>query len=125
VGDPLALRADDAATWSLGTIRWIRMPDARQVDLGVERLAPQARPVWIRPLRGPRSASPEPALFVPGLPALQQPDRLLLPRHLYEAGMDAEIWHAPRQYLLSFGRCHAHTPAFDLIDFTIFEGEQP
>ncbi|HEY9146526.1 MAG TPA: hypothetical protein VIN36_07555 [Thiobacillus sp.] len=125
VGDPLALHADAAAGWSLGTIRWIRMRDARQVELGVERLSPQIHPVWVRPLRGHPKASPEPALFLPGLPALNQNDRLLLPRHLYQTGMDAEVLHAPHQYTLSFGRLLEHTPGFALIDFTVFADEQP
>src|SRR5512143_401863 len=125
VGDPLALHADAATGWSLGTIRWIRMRDARQVELGVERLSPQIQPVWARPLRGHPKASPEPALFLPGLPALKQKDRLLLPRHLYQTGMDAEVLHAPHQYTLSFGRLLEHSPGFDLIDFTVFAGKQP
>ncbi len=123
VGDPLALQADGAAAWSLGVIRWIRMRDANKVELGVERLSPQVRPVWVRPLRGHRKASPEAALFVPGLPALQQQDRLLLPRYLYQIGMDADVWHPPHQYTLTFGRCLENTPSFDLIDFTIFADE--
>lgn len=84
VGDALALRTDEseavdasavmqlwpapggcAVAWSLAVIRWIRMRDAGQVELGVERLSPQMQPVWVRPLRGHRKASPEPALFVP------------------------------------------------------------
>ncbi|MDP2110848.1 MAG: hypothetical protein Q8N54_08740 [Sulfurimicrobium sp.] len=125
VGDPLALRADDAAAWSLGVIRWIRMADAQQVELGVERLSPQVQPVWVRLLRGHRKTNPEAALFIPGLPALKQNDRLLLPRHLYEIGMDADVWHPPHQYTLTFGRCLEHTPSFDLIAFTVFADEQP
>lgn len=121
VGDALALRASDApqTDWSLAVIRWVVMRDGGQVELGIERLAPQMHPVWVRPLRG-HCKHPEPALFVPGLSALKQPDRLLLPRYVYTAGMDAEIWQAARQTLLSFGRRHAHTPHFDLVDFTPF-----
>ncbi|MCL5059118.1 MAG: hypothetical protein M1449_00410 [Candidatus Thermoplasmatota archaeon] len=123
VGDPLGLRADATAAWSLGVIRWIRMRDARQVELGIERLSPQIQPVWVQPLRGHRKASPEPALFVPGLAALQQKDRLLLPRHLYQIGMDADVRHPPHQYTLTFGRRIEQTPSYDLIDFTIFADE--
>lgn len=123
VGDPLAMQVDDAAAWSLGVIRWIRMRDAQQVELGVERLSPQIQPVWVQPLRGQRKTSPEPALFVPGLAALQQKDRLMLPRHLYQIGMDADVWQPPHKYTLTFGRCFEHTPSFDLIDFTIFADE--
>ena len=124
-GDPLALRADATAGWSLGVIRWIRMRDAQQVELGVERLSPQVQPVWVRPLRGHSKTNPEAALFVPGLAALKQADRLLLPRHMYQIGMDAEVWHAPRQYTLTFGRLVENTPSFDLIDFTLFADETP
>ena len=123
VGDALALRGDDSAGWSLAVIRWIKMLDARQVELGVERLSPQIQPVWVRPLRGHRKASPEPGLFVPGLPALKQPDRLLLPSHIYQIGMDAEVWQTPKQYTITFGRRTEFTPSFDLIDFTVFTAE--
>ncbi|MBW8457671.1 MAG: hypothetical protein K0M58_04400 [Thiobacillus sp.] len=125
VGDPLALRADDAAAWSLGVIRWIRMGEAQQVELGVERLSPQVQPVWVRPLRGHSKTNPEAALFIPGVPALKQHDRLLLPRQLYGIGMDADVWHPPRQYTITFGRCLEHTPSFDLIAFTVLADEQP
>jgi len=118
VGDALAVRVGNAADWSLGVIRWSRMRDAQQVELGVERLAPQVEPAWVRPLRGGKLA--EPALFVPGLAALRQNDRLLLPHHLYQVGMDAEVVHAHHRYMLTFGRRFEHTPSFDLIDFTIF-----
>lgn len=121
VGDPVALRpVATASDWSVGAIRWIRMRDARQVELGIERLSPNVHPVWVRPLRGRRKASAEPALFLPGIAALKQGDRLLLPRHLYSRGLDAEVWHSPRQYLLTFGRCLEHTAAFDLVEFNVF-----
>lgn len=125
VGDALALRTDGATVWSLAVIRWIKMLDARQVELGVEHLSPRMQPVWVRPLRGHRTASPETGLFVPGLPALKQPDRLLLPSHVYQIGMDAEVLHPPRQYTLTFGRRLEHTASFDLIDFTVFADESP
>ncbi|OZA14690.1 MAG: hypothetical protein B7X94_00575 [Hydrogenophilales bacterium 17-62-8] len=119
VGDALALRAEDAVGWSLAIIRWVRMLDARQVDLGVERLSPRIQPVWVRPLRSHRKAGPKPGLFVPGVSALKQPDRLLLPSHIYQTGMDAEVWHAPQQYTVKFGRRAEFTPSFDLINFTV------
>jgi hypothetical protein len=121
VGDPLALRADDSTGWSLGVIRWILMRDAHRVDLGIERLSPQIEAVWVRPLRGHRTSTPEPALFASGIAALQQNDKLLLPRHLYQLGMDAEVSHPPRQYTISFGKRLDPTPSFDLIDFTVIE----
>lgn len=123
-GDALALRADDASEWSLAVVRWVRMRDSRQIECGVERLAPQMRPLWLRALGG-KPGRPEPALLLPGLSALKQPDRLLLPRRLYQAGMDADVWDEPRRYALTFGRLLEQTPSFDLIDFTLIEEAQP
>ncbi len=127
VGDALALRpriegdAEPDEHWSLAVIRWVRMDDTRRVELGIERLSPMIQPVWVRPLRGRHKGSPEPALYVPA--ERKQPDRLLLPRLVYQSGMDAELWHPPRQYLLTFGRRLEHTSSFDLIDFTLFASE--
>ena len=121
VGDALALRGEDKENWSLAVIRWIRTGAARQVELGIERLAPQVLPVWVRPLRGQRKARPEPALLLPGLAALQQPDRLLLPRYVYQSGMDAEMRQASKHSTLSFGHRLEYTTSFDLIEFTLAE----
>lgn len=119
VGDALAVRTEESAVWALAVIRWIKMYDARQVELGVERLSPTMQPVWVKPLKGRRKAGPEPGLFVPGSPALKQPDRLLLSSHVYHKGMQAEVLHAARHYTVSFSRRAELTPSFDLIDFTV------
>jgi hypothetical protein len=125
VGDPLALHDEAAGGPALGVIRWLRARDARRVELGIERLAPHVQPVSVRPLRGVRRGKPAAALFLPGIASLQVGDRLLLPRALYEAGMDAEVLHGPRHTALTFGRCLEHTPAFDLIEFTLFADHAP
>ena len=119
VGDALALRTGESARWSLAVIRWLKMPDARRVELGVERLAPAIEPVWVRPLKGRRKASSEPGLFVPGIPALGQAARLLLPSHLYQAGMEAEVRHRHRQEQVALGRRAEFSASFDLISFTV------
>lgn len=121
VGDALALQAEDAAEWSLGVIRWLRMRDTQTVEFGVERLSPRVEAVWVRPLRGHRATRAEAALFVPGIAAMQQADRLMLPRHLYQLGIEAEVTHGPRSYDIVFGKRIDPTPGFDLIDFSIFE----
>lgn len=124
-GDALALRAD-AGEWSLAVVRWVRVRDTDEgeIELGVERLAPRVRPLWLRALSGKRART-EPALLLPGLPALKQPDRLLLPRRVYHAGMDAGVCDAARRYTLTFGRLLEQTPSFDLVDFTLFEEARP
>ncbi|MEW5966817.1 MAG: hypothetical protein AB1720_07470 [Pseudomonadota bacterium] len=121
VGDALALQAPGTADWSLGVIRWLRMRDAQAVEFGVERLSPKVEAVWVRPLQGHRASQTEAALFVPGVAAMQQADRLMLPRHVYQLGIEAEVTHGPHRYLIVFGKRLDPTPSFDLIDFSIFE----
>ncbi|MEW6415252.1 MAG: hypothetical protein AB1482_08360 [Pseudomonadota bacterium] len=121
VGDALALQPDNTTEWSLGVIRWLRMRDAQTVEFGVERLSPRVEAVWVRPLRGHRATRAEAALFVPGIAAMQQADRLMLPRHLYQLGIEAEVTHGTRSYDVVFGKRIDPTPGFDLIDFSIFE----
>lgn len=121
VGDPLALQDAPDGDWSLGVVRWLRMRDAQQVEFGIERLSPKVEAVWVRPLRGHRATAAETGLFVPGVAALKQADRLMLPRHLYQLGIEAEVTHGGRTYLVVFGKRTDPTPGFDLVDFTTFE----
>lgn len=121
VGDALALQADGDAEWSLGVIRWLRMRDTQEIEFGVERLSPRVEALWVRPLRGHRTTRAEAALFVPGVAAMHQADRLMLPRHLYQLGIEAEVTHGARNYDIVFGKRVDPTPGFDLIDFSIFE----
>ncbi len=123
VGDPIALQETPGGDWSLGAVRWLRMRDAQQVEFGIERLSPRVEAVWVRPLRGHRATAAETGLFVPGVAALKQADRLMLPRHLYQLGIEAEVTHGDRTYLVVFGKRTDPTPGFDLIDFTVFEDD--
>jgi cyclic-di-GMP-binding protein len=119
VGDAIVIQESTEGKWSLAVIRWIRMADAQGVRLGVERISPRVQPVRVRPLRGQRSPSAELALYIPGSGKLYQKDRLLLPRHVYQAGLGAEVLHADRQSNVTFGRLLEQTGGFDLIEFSV------
>lgn len=121
VGDALALRGKTSAAWSLGAIRWIKMLDARRVELGIERLAPTIEPARVRPLKGRRQASAEPALLLPGSPALRQPARLVLSSHVYHKGMRAEVWQDGHATTITLEHRAERTPSFDLIGFTVID----
>jgi hypothetical protein len=119
VGDPLALRAD---AWRPGA-GGDPLDHARSAAGRARRQAAVAADpaMWVRPARPPRGVG---SALLFGSGALKQNDRLLLPRRL-AVGMDADVRHPPHQYTLTFGRRLAHTPSFDLIDFTVFADEQP
>jgi hypothetical protein len=121
IGDPLALQESTPGNWTLGVIRWIRMRDPSEVEMGVERLSPQIEPVWVRPVRKRRLDRPEPALLVHGVPAQKRRDYLLLPRHLYQDAHDAELLHAQQLDCITFGQRVEQSPGYDLVEFSRFQ----
>ena len=121
IGDPLALQENTPGNWSLGVIRWIRMGEDQQMEMGVERLSPQIEPVWIRPVRKRRLDRAEPALLVHGVPAQKRRDCLLLPRDLYRDSRDAELLHAQQLDCISFGRRLEQSPSYELVEFSRFQ----
>jgi cyclic-di-GMP-binding protein len=121
IGDPLALQENTPGNWTLGVIRWIRMSDSREVEIGVERLSPQIEPVWIRPVRKRRFDRAEPALLVRGVPAQKRRDCLLLPRDLYRNSRDAELLHAQHLDCITFGHRVEQSPSYDLVEFSRFQ----
>jgi hypothetical protein len=121
IGDPLALQENTPGNWSLGVIRWIRMGDDQQMEMGVERLSPQIEPVWIRPVRKRRLDRAEPALLVHGVPAQKRRDCLLLPRDLYRDSRDAELLHAQQLDCITFGQRVEQSPSYELVEFSRFQ----
>ena len=121
IGDPLALQENTPGNWSLGVIRWIRMGDDQQMEMGVERLSPQIEPVWIRPVRKRRLDRAEPALLVHGVPAQKRRDCLLLPRDLYRDSRDAELLHAQQLDCITFGKRVEQSPSYELVEFSRFQ----
>lgn len=78
----------DPGRWRVGCVRWLRCPQPEGLEMGVELLAPEARPVAVR---GRREAVP--GLILPALPAMRRPATLIVARHVVPAaaGEDLEI----------------------------------
>ncbi len=92
VGDALGMQEANGGRWHAGVIRWIRSPEVRRIEMGVERLAPKVTPVAVRPAegRGPGRRYAQ-GLLLPAMPVLQRPATLLAPRGSYESGRDLEF----------------------------------
>ncbi|MFQ5995792.1 MAG: hypothetical protein ACE5K1_11945 [Acidiferrobacterales bacterium] len=86
VGDLLGVQGpSDGGVWRVGVIRWVKSPEAKRVEMGIERLAPEITPVAVRPVptegSGLRYTQ---ALLLPAMPVLQRPETLLVGRGVYE-----------------------------------------
>ncbi len=126
VGDVLGMQGGhDTSAWHIGVIRWIKSPEPRRVEMGVERLAPKVTPVAVRSAASasaPRARYTQ-ALLLPAMPVLQRPATLLIPRGLYEASRNLQLVtgsELPRAVRVL--KLLERTASFDLIVFAEVQG---
>jgi len=81
-GSALGVCLSDETRWSVCLVRWARSDNPEHVELGLERLAPDARGVRV----AFAGYGPVPALLLPPMPALQRPESLLVARGQYVPG---------------------------------------
>lgn len=82
----------DPGRWSAACVRWLRCPEPEVVEMGVELLAPQLRPVAVRRLGAVgRRRQYAPALLLPALPAARRPASLLVARNTCPENEDLEL----------------------------------
>lgn len=121
VGDVLGMQGGhDTSAWHIGVIRWIKSPEPKRVEMGVERLAPKVTPVAVRFAASASGSATRysQALLLPAMPVLQRPATLLIARGLYEAGRNLQLVvgsEPPR--VLRVLKLLERTASFDLIVF--------
>lgn len=91
VGEVIGLKPDNAATWNVGVVRWVRSDSPEGLELGVQMLAPNAAPVAIKPTIANADATFQPALLLPELPVMKQAATLLAERGTYQGQREFEL----------------------------------
>lgn len=84
-GCAVGLRTGQGAAWQICLVRWARSKNSSHVELGLEVLAPSARPIRIQPLNSRNPEPPIPALLLPELPGLNRSEAILAMRGDYNA----------------------------------------
>ena len=84
-GCAVGLRTGAGAAWQICLIRWARSQSSTHVELGLEVLAPSARPIRIQALTARNPEPPVPALLLPALPAINRSEAILAMRGDYNA----------------------------------------
>jgi hypothetical protein len=91
-GELLGLREDTGQTWSIAVVRWIRQVRGGSTQLGIELIAPQAKPCGLRLLRKVDQGSEYlRALLLPEIAAISQPATLIAPRLPFQEGHKVQI----------------------------------
>lgn len=83
VGDLLASRPQGGNGWEIGVVRWVRTSGADNLEIGVQRLSPQAASVAILPLEE-NEARYALALNLPEVKPMKQPATLITERGFYK-----------------------------------------
>ncbi len=84
-GCAVGLRTGAGAGWQICLVRWARSKSSSHVEMGLEVLAPSARPVRIQALNNRNPEPPIPALLLPALPSLNRSEAILATRGDYNA----------------------------------------
>lgn len=86
VGDLAGMR-EGKSVWGLAIVRWVKCLSPNRMEIGIQRLAPMAKPVAIKTLAEDDSESEfMPGILVPELPALNQAESLITPRGVFKTG---------------------------------------
>ncbi len=63
--------------WSVGVVRWMKSRDGKQLELGIQKLAPYAVAAVVRQERGGKTREFQPALVLPEIKNTDQPMTLI------------------------------------------------
>jgi len=88
VGDLAGIQEDKGkSTWGLAIVRWVKCLSSNRMEIGIQRLAPKAKPVAIKTLSENNKESEfMPGILVPELPGLKQAESLITPRGVFKPG---------------------------------------
>lgn len=88
VGELIGMQEIDESNksrWSVGVVRWMKSRDGKQLELGVQKLAPYAVAATVRMEKGRKQADAQRALVLPEIKNANQPITLIAP-NMYEVG---------------------------------------
>ncbi|HUW49521.1 MAG TPA: hypothetical protein VMV75_00745 [Sulfuricella sp.] len=90
-GEIIGLKMDGSDKWYVGAVRWVKSDKARHLEIGAQLLAPKAVPAGIKPsISGPVEEF-QPALLLPEIPLLQQPETLITPHGTFGAQRELQL----------------------------------
>jgi hypothetical protein len=125
VGELVALRQTGKTAngnWNLAVVRWIKNTENDEIEMGIQRLAPQAEPRAIRTdaLRDIDSGL-IPALFLPGLDSMKQPATLVTRRGIYRPDRILTVDDGYRAQRVSATRLVQVNPSFEQFEFQLLD----
>jgi hypothetical protein len=117
VGEVLGLRTRDSHTCHICVVRWVLSDNPEHLELGLEELAPTARPVSIRKTRG-AAQEPEQVLLLPEVPSLNQAPAILAPLFPLDSTCELSLGDLQSKLRVRATRLLERTVSVQLVQFS-------
>lgn len=118
VGELIGLGAGGGYPWGVAVVRWIQGDTPGKLDLGAQFLSPRAEPVAIKPTIAAENTPFQPALLLPEVTALKQPDRLVAPRGTFQPQRELELRCQGNSRLVRASKLLEQTDSFEVFLFS-------
>ncbi len=119
VGDLVITRPPGiGSAWGVGVIRWVRSPGSSNVEIGIQHLAPSAEPAVIKTVSEKKIESDFlPALLLPEIRPLKQPQTLIVQRGICKPGVEIFMDNGYRLYRIAPARILEASHSFEQFSF--------
>jgi hypothetical protein len=121
-GEVTGLRGLNEHTWGIAVIRWIRQVPGSGTQMGLELLAPTARPCGLQLLRKTEQHSQYlRALLLPEIKAIDQSPSLIAPRLPFQEGSKVQINQKGVEQQGVLTRRQSATVSFSVFEYRLIE----
>jgi hypothetical protein len=121
VGDLVITRPPGiGSAWSVGVIRWVKSAASSNVEIGIQHLAPSAEPAVIKTVSEKKIESDFlPALLLPEIKPLKQPQTLITQRGICKPGVEIFMDNGYRLYRIAPTRLVETSHSFEQFSFDL------
>lgn len=119
-GEILGLREDGNPGWSVGVIRWVKQLPGHGAQLGVEVLAPKAKPCGARVIKKTGEASEYMrTLLLPEMKTINRPATLITPALTFRSGYKLVLKLDGEEIKAQLAQQVSATQSFSQFEFTL------
>jgi hypothetical protein len=124
-GEILGLREDGHNSWSVGVIRWVKQLPGHGAQVGIEVLAPKAKPCGARVVKKTGEATEYMrTLLLPELKAINRPATLITPALTFRSGYKLVLNLDGEEIKAHLGQQVSSTPSFSQFEFVLMRRPQ-
>ena len=118
VGEVIGLRTRDSQTCHVCVVRWVLSDNPEHLELGLEELAPTARPVTLRTTGMPQPQESQPVLLLPEVPSLNQAPAILAPLFPLDASCELNLGELQSRLRVRATRLLERTVSIQIVQFS-------